>query len=426
MVHGKGKHKGTVISDRSGNSRHTEGAKQRCFEVTQQPNAMLDLLYEVGRKVGVASNLDKLIQDITQMTQRALNASASSVLLFDDEEQELYFKTAEGGSKNALREIRISTQSGIAGWVASHGEPLIVNNVTKDSRFNKSVDNTTGFITKSIICAPLAVHRKIIGVIEVLNKLDNTDFTEQDLETLMSVASTAAMAIENTKLQQSVLDAYKSTIKALAAAIDAKDHYTCGHSQRVMEYALLGAKSLSLPQEKLEILEYAGLLHDIGKIGIDDSILSKSESLTNQEWEIMRRHPVIGFEMLKDASFLAEARELVLYHHERYDGSGYPSGLKYADIPIGARLLSVADAFDTMTTDRSYRAGPGVDYAIQELHRCSGTQFCPTAVNALVSGYNMHSTRLPSFGDHATSNLKQHDVFAFQTLASNQGGMGRI
>ena len=115
-----------------------------------------------------------------------------------------------------------------------------------------------------------------------------------------------------------------------------------------------------------------------------------------------------------------------MYHHERYDGSGYPSGLKYADIPIGARLLSVADAFDTMTTDRSYRAAPGVDYAIQELHRCSGTQFCPVAVRALVSGYNMHTQRLSNFSNHATSNLKQHDVFAFQTLASNQGGMGRI
>lgn len=355
--------------------------------VAQEAGAMLDLLYAVGKKVGSVSELSQLVKKITQMTQRTLKATASSVLLFDDEERELRFEIAEGKSEKALRKMKLNAKSGIAGWVAQHKEPIIINDVNTDRRFNGSIDEVTGFTTKSIICVPLIVHRKVIGVIEVLNKTDGSDFNEQDLEMLTSVAPTAAIALENAQLHQSVLSAYKSTIKALAAAIDAKDHYTRGHSQRVMKYTLMGGLSLSLPRDELEILEYAGILHDIGKIGIADGILSKPGPLDEHEWEIIRQHPRIGSNILKDIPFLEKARILVLHHHERYDGGGYPDGIKGEDIPIGARLLAIADAFDTMTTGRSYRAALSVDYAIRELTRCSGTQFCPFAVEAFGSGY---------------------------------------
>ena len=369
----------------------------------QENKARLNLLYEVGKKVGSSSQMSKLLERIILMTQRTLKASASSVLLFNDKEQELFFEVAVGQAGKALRQIRLGTQSGIAGWVARNGKPLIVNDVTKDQRFKKDIDEITGFVTRSIICAPLIVHRKTIGVIEVLNKLDGSDFSERDLETLVSVASTAAISIENARLHQTVLDAYKSTIKALAAAIDAKDPYTRGHSQRVMECALLGGTSLSLPKEELEDLEYAGILHDIGKIAIADSLLNKPDSLTPEEWDIVREHPLIGANMLDGIPFLEKARKLVLHHHERHDGKGYPSGLKGEDIPVGARLIAVADAFDTMTTDRSYRAALTVDYTISELYGCSGTQFCPVAVEAFVSGFRMNARRrfsIPSL-EHA-------------------------
>lgn len=358
----------------------------------QEIRARLGLLRDIGEKVGSVPKLAKLVEHATQMTQRTLNASASSVLLFDDEERDLFFDVVEGQAGQVLRQVRLDTQSGIAGWVARHGKPLIVNDVAKDERFDESVDEITGFATRSIICAPLVVHRKIVGVVEVLNKNNGSNFDEQDLETIMSVASTIGMAVENTKLHRSILDAYKITIKALAAAIDAKDHYTCGHSQRVVEYALLGGTSLSFPREELEVLEYAGILHDIGKIGITDSILSKPERLTSDEWDVMLRHPGIGANIIRDVPFLEKARTLILHHHEKHDGSGYPDGLRYKDIPIGARLLAVADAFDTMTTDRSYRAAPGIEYAIEELRRCSGTQFCPVVVEAFISGLERHQS----------------------------------
>ncbi|MFH1169381.1 MAG: HD domain-containing phosphohydrolase [Chloroflexota bacterium] len=349
---------------------------------------MLDLLCEVARRAGAAPRLARLVKDITQLTQNALSASASSVLLLDESKKELLFEVAEGEASKTLRQARLSARSGIAGWVASHGKPLIVNDVSSDRRFNQSVDAATGFVTRSTICAPLLLHSKVIGVIEVLNKADGGHFSQHDMETLVSVASTAAISVENVRLHQTLLGSYKSTIKALVAAMEAKDPYTCGHSQRVMEYALLGGASLPSSNEDMEALEYAGVLHDIGKIGVADSILAKPGPLTDDEWQMVRGHPLTGANILNGIPFLDKSRSLILHHHERYDGKGYPDGLKGDDIPIGARLLAVADAFDTMTTDRAYRSSMGRDYAIDELYNCSGKQFCPVAVSAFLSGFN--------------------------------------
>jgi putative nucleotidyltransferase with HDIG domain len=374
---------------------YSEGKSQVTTESTshaeQENKARLELIYEVSKKVGSVPRMAQLLEKIIKMTQQTLKASASSVLLYGDNERELFFEVASGPVGKSLRRVKVSTQSGVAGWVARTGKPLIVNDVNRDQHFDRIVDEITGFVTRSIICVPLIVHRKTMGVIEVINKLDGSDFNEQDLEAVVSVAATAAMAIENTKLHQNILEAYKSTIITLAAAIDAKDPYTRGHSQRVMEYALLGGAALSLPAEEMETLEYASILHDIGKISIDARILNKPDSLTPSEWNIMREHSVIGANLLKEIPFLEKASELVLHHHERYDGEGYPAGIKGEDIPLGARLIAVADAFDTMTTDRSYRPALTVDYSISELYGCSGTQFCPKAVEAFVSGLREHA-----------------------------------
>jgi len=207
------------------------------------------------------------------------------------------------------------------------------------------------------------------------------------------VVQNAVTVNENAKLQRKVADGYKSTIIALAASIDAKDHYTRGHSQRVTEYALMGALSLPMSLEELEALENAGILHDIGKIGIPDGILTSPNSLTREEYEIVRQHPVIGANITKDIPFLEESLKLLLHHHEKYDGTGYPDGLRGDDIPLGSRLLAVADSFDSMTSDRSYRAALSIEHAIGELQKCSGKQFCPVAVNAFISEYRKHTNR---------------------------------
>jgi len=162
-----------------------------------------------------------------------------------------------------------------------------------------------------------------------------------------------------------------------------------------MEYALLGASAMSFSTEELQALEFSGLLHDVGKIGIEDAILRKSGPLALEEWAIMQSHPLIGANIMVEVPFLQMASDLVLYHHERYDGTGYPEGLCGEDIPIGARLLAVADAFDTMTTNRSYRVARGINEALDELERRAGTQFCHVAVEAFISAFRKQQAALP-------------------------------
>jgi HD-GYP domain-containing protein (c-di-GMP phosphodiesterase class II) len=351
----------------------------------------LETIFDLSRRERTPTRIPQMLEQVIKMTQRTLNASAASIMLFRDNNQELYFEAASGPVSKALQQVKISAQYGIAGQVARTGKPLIVNDVSRSTNFHKMIDDTTGFTTKSLLCAPLSVNHQILGVMEVLNKRDGTVFGEQDLEAVVSVANMTAMAIENTRTHQTILEAYKNTIKALSAATDAKDQHTRGHSLRVMEYIVKAGAVLCLSNEELELLEYAGMMHDIGKIAVDSSILTKAGPLTPAEWEIIHTHPALGADLCQEIPFLEKVSELVLCHHEKYDGKGYPNGCKGEEIPLGARLLAVAEAFDTMTTDRSYRPAMSIEAAVKELNSFAGTQFCPIAVKALIAGLRLNT-----------------------------------
>jgi putative nucleotidyltransferase with HDIG domain len=354
---------------------------------TQVNNPRLNLLEKIWNKARVAKKEHPLIASIMRMTHNALNASASSLLLLDEKNQRLLFKFAKGPADKQLKRFHMNRQSGIAGLVTMTGKPVIVNDVNKNRYFNKSIDEITGFKTKSIICAPLITHGKVIGVIEVLNKLDGSNFSEHDLLTLTGVATTTALALSNISLNENLRNSYRGTINALVSLADAKETSASGHSRRVAEYALMGASELSLSNAEKQTIEYAAILHDIGKLSVPESILNKPEPLTNEEWEIIRKHPVTGYNLLKDIPFLKEASQLILCHHERYDGKGYPCGLKGEAISMGARLIAVADAFDNMTMAHPYRAALSRQDAFTELKRHMRSQFCPVAVNAFTSGF---------------------------------------
>jgi putative nucleotidyltransferase with HDIG domain len=177
---------------------------------------------------------------------------------------------------------------------------------------------------------------------------------------------------------------HKSIVKALITAADAKDPYSVGHSERVRKYALLAAEILGLPSNERNVLEFGALLHDVGKLWIPDNILCKREPLTAEELYIIRKHCSKGADIVSDIPCLEKAKDLVLSHHERFDGKGYPRGLKGEQVPMGAYLIAVADAFDTMTIDHSYRQALDLEEAITELEGGAGTQFHPTAVNAFI------------------------------------------
>jgi hypothetical protein len=333
-----------------------------------------DLLDNIWRKIGSDKQANSLIAGITRMTRRALNASASSLFLVDEETQDLLLKFAVGPVKAKTTRFKIDSRSGARG-----GQPIVSNDVINNPRFNRLANTVYGFPAQSIICAPLIIHRKIIGVIEVANKAGQPDFSEQDLHTLIGVSATAALVIENVRLNDCLQDYYKSTVNALVSLADAKETAGCGHSKRVAEYALMGAKSLELTKKQR--------LHDIGKLAIPDSILNKPDNLTDEEREIMNKHTETGYNLVRRIPLLEEASRLILYHHERYDGLGYPRQMKGEAIPIGARLIAVADAFDNMTTEHAYRKALDVKQAFIELNRHAHTQFCPVAVKAFYSGF---------------------------------------
>lgn len=183
---------------------------------------------------------------------------------------------------------------------------------------------------------------------------------------------------------EKLIESQKATAITLAKAIEKRDRYTGGHTDRVTEYAMLTAQQLNWPRERMAVLELAGHLHDVGKIGVPDAVLNKPGKLTVEEFEMMKAHPEIGEQIIRGIDYLEALVPYVLYHHERYDGKGYPKGLSGDAIPIEGRLLAVSDTFDAMTSSRPYRKQLDPERAIDEIKRCSGTQFDPKIVGAFL------------------------------------------
>ncbi len=249
----------------------------------------------------------------------------------------------------------------------------------------------------AVLCIPCYFRDELLAVFLMGQKNNSKKFCRQELDFFNALISDVAMAVRNAQLfkdlELEMARKYRlfiNTIVTLAAAIDAKDHYTRGHTERVTSLSIAIAKKLSqvnskiLDEKFLGHLHIAGLLHDIGKIGIPETVLNKIEPLSADDWDKIRHHPLLGAEILKPIIEMEEAILGVKYHHERYDGTGYPEGLKGRQIPFIASIIAVADAFDAMTTDRAYRKALSYEDAVQEIKSKSGAQFDPQVVNAFL------------------------------------------
>lgn len=228
----------------------------------------------------------------------------------------------------------------------------------------------------------LGESNEIIGFSHPL--IDITELKKKELSLRDAKDAFFNLLIDLKEAYNSLESLYNELLIAFSTAIDAKSPWTRGHSERVTNYAITIAREMGIDGDDINILKTAGLLHDIGKIGTYDVILDKPSKLTDEELSIMKQHPRIGEEILKPINGFKNVLSIVRSHHERFDGSGYPDGLKGEDIPLLARILFVADSFDSMTSDRPYRPAPGIGYAIEELKRCSGTQFDPDVVSAFL------------------------------------------
>jgi response regulator RpfG family c-di-GMP phosphodiesterase len=234
------------------------------------------------------------------------------------------------------------------------------------------------FLTKPFDLAhvELAVRRALSHLALLKDKRRHESYLEELIRQRTAALDCALSSLE---------DSYRSTLKALAAALEMRDHETRGHSERVVQFSLRLGRELGLGPEELRSLEFGALLHDIGKIGVPDAILRKPQSLTEAEWEKMRLHPELGQRILRGIEFLEGAARVVAQHHEKWDGSGYPLGLKAHEIDLNARIFAVADAFDAIVSDRVYRAGKPYEMAAAELDKFAGKQFDPRVIAAFRS-----------------------------------------
>jgi len=345
----------------------------------------LEILVDTTLVFSSILDIDELLNIVLQKAEEVMEAEVSSVFRIDEKKKDLYFFIVRGEKGQEAKEIRVPMGKGIVGWVAQHGKPLLVQDVTKDRRWFKGVDKKTKFVTRSILAVPLISKGKIIGVAEVLNKKGNRRFNKDDLELFAALGNQIAIAIENASLYSELDELFKSSIRAISEAVDAKDPYTRGHSARVVEYSLLIGEAMEMSKEELNDLEISAILHDVGKIGVPDRILGKPGKLTRQEYAYMKRHPEFGAAIIRPIAKLKKLSPNVLHHHERLDGDGYPKGLKGRKIPTVARIICIADSYDAMTTDRPYRKKRSIRAAFEELKLCSGTQFDPKLARIFIN-----------------------------------------
>ena len=358
-----------------------------------QVNDPLIALVKIGQAVAAEKSIDTLIRTIAEETKIALNADRCTVFLYDRENNELYSKVATG--LDDVQELRIPADKGLAGHVVQTGETINIKDAYKDKRFNKSVDKKTGYRTKTILCMPIKnFNQEIIGVFQVLNKFDET-FTIDDEDLLIAIASSAGISLENAQLfeeQRKLIEEQKilfdSFIETLASSIDARDKITSGHSTRVKMYATLIAKEFGMEKNDISILEKAAALHDIGKIGIRDSVLQKEGKLTDEEYKHIQEHVEITHNILAKIHMskdFQQITDIACSHHEKFDGSGYYRKLKGEEIPFGGRVLAVSDVFDAITSKRHYRDKMPIEKVIDIIMKGSGNHFDPLVVEKFLA-----------------------------------------
>ena len=343
----------------------------------------LSALYEVGKTVTSTLQLDQVLRLITRKAAMIMDASFCSLRLLDEKKEVLVLQCAYGLNDSFFKSKKsLKVGESIAGRVVKEGRPYAINNLQEEPLYKyPNLAKQKGL--RSLITVPLVQKNKIIGVLSIYNK-KVCSYTRDDVRLLSMFASQAAIAIENARLYRQAEVSYLNTIRTLSNIIDAKDSHTYGHSERVMAHSMNIAKELKLSDHDKEVLKYASLLHDIGKIGIDIGILRKPAKLNAEEWKIMVMHPVLGSGIVEQIGFLNDLAPLILRHHERYDGKGYPGRLKKEKIPLGARILAVADAYESMVTDRPYRKALPISEANKEMIKCSGTQFDPKIVTVFL------------------------------------------
>lgn len=342
----------------------------------------LSALSVIGRNMNEIRKLDDLLKMVLNTALRELGSPSGSIMLYEKSVDELFIHCGIGLSPEGHRRNRFKMGEGVAGWVAHHRKSLMIDSAITDTRYLPGRGLRHDI---AILCVPFLGSRgDILGVINVERPSPDSRFVYSDVEYLTAMAGQAAVAIENVELIQNLQKSYYDTISALAMTVEAKDPYTLGHSKRVTQYAMAIADEMGLSEKDIQTIQYGATLHDIGKIGVRESVLNKPGVLTKEEYIEIMDHAVIGENIISGVDFLQDTRPIIRNHQERHDGKGYPDGLAGDGIPLLVAIVTVADNYDALTTDRPYRKAFSASDVIGIIKDEAGTKFNPLVVDAFL------------------------------------------
>ena len=310
------------------------------------------VMEKVGRGISNMQKIDTFLDLIVETMNNALSVDVSTLLLLDDKHEGLNIKSVFGVTQNDLTGVNIKIPEGSPFYnILKEKKPQVVSGIfaqnIEGGKFNV-------LFRDNLLCVPLLFHDHVNGIITLSRT--KGDFSQDDITLVFNLACQTAVALENARLNNDIEKTYFETISALAMAVDAKDKYSRGHLDRVTDYVVMIGKKMGLDEGDMNTLRDGARLHDLGKIGIPDEVLLKEGALSDEDWVIMRRHPEIGESIIKPVRSLQHLCDLIRHHHEKLDGTGYPDRLKGDEITALARILAVADIYDALSTDRSYRS----------------------------------------------------------------------
>jgi HD superfamily phosphodiesterase len=354
---------GLILTTRATNSSITSA---------QDLNSKLTSLFDITKQFRETHYPDVLLKRILESAM-TLTGGEYGFILLRNEDGNLECTVSAGIDPDRIKNKIMKSKEGIASRVARTGNPEFVNDMPDESQYDPEFDNETGIATRSALCAPLMYDNTIIGVIELRNKRSGP-FTKQDVALLHSLADQAGMSIAQSRSTEQQHSDFIQITEILVGAQDAVQEKP-GHARRVANYAHLIGKKLNFTETELKNLYHASLLHDIGKLRIDTRDHQSSEQLM--------QHPRLGHDLIKSISQWSDTAEIILHHHEHYDATGYPSSIGENEIPLGARIMAVADTFDILTNEYSYKNQLDAESALKEIESHSGTRFDPDVVDAL-------------------------------------------
>ena len=341
--------------------------------------AALEALLSTSREIMAFGDLQGLLDRVLDRLQAILTPDRSAILLIDQKTGDLVPRSVRPAG--AYQNVSDFASSTAVHESLNSREVLVVEDAKADARLRDAVSVVQAGV-RSAISVPLLGRSGPIGALYADRTALRGTFEAQQIDYAAAFAAHAAAALETAQLYDDRERHFRLTLEPLAKAIDARDKYTAGHSERVTNYTVVLATAMNLPSADLDVLSRAGMLHDIGKVGVPDHVLLKPAALDPAERAIIESHVTIGYEMLKELPFLRDALPAIRGHHERWDGKGYPDRLAGNGIHLYARIMAVADSFDAMTSARPYRAALPVDEAARRLRADSGTQFDPAVIKA--------------------------------------------